>query len=64
MRGLTDISSGLSILQRKENKRIKTRREMFFISRLLFFALRKKLQKFLVHRSSFLVPHSSFLIPH
>lgn len=35
MRALTDISSGLSILQRKENKRMKIRREMFFISRLL-----------------------------
>ena len=35
MRDLTGISSGLSILQRKENKRMKIRREMFFISRLL-----------------------------
>ena len=53
MRDLTDISSGLSILQRKENKRMKIRREMFFISRLLFFASLQKTTE---------VPRSSFLI--
>ena len=63
MRASTAMNSGLSILQRKENKRMKIRREMFFISRLLFFASRKKLPKFLVPRSPFPVPRSPFPVP-